>query len=322
MATVALSMTAIKISSPLNDISAQSPRIAAGPISWGVCEVPGWGVQLPPERVLREMRSLGITATEAGPVGYLGDDADTLGAVLDAAGLRLVGAFLPVVLHDPELRAETLGSARRTVDLLAAVGATHLVSAAVVDAGWSPRVRLDDAAWQSIFDGLARLDELAQASGLEHVLHPHVGTLVETDDDLQHVLEGCGTKICLDTGHLTLGGADVVTLVSTAGDRVGHVHLKDVRADVAARLRTGELDLVEATRQGLFCALGEGDVPVEAVIRALESGGYAGWYVLEQDTTLETADVPQEAGPVGDAARSIAFLNRCLTEAEGGDSIG
>jgi inosose dehydratase len=279
-------------------------------------------VQLPPKRVLGEMRSLGITATEAGPVGYLGDDAETLAAVLEAAGLRLVGAFLPVVLHDPASRAQALGSARRTVDLLAAVGATHLVSAAVVDPGWSARVRLDDAAWQSIFDGLARLDELTQASGLEHVLHPHAGTLVETDDDLKHVLEGCDTKICLDTGHLTLGGVDVVGLVSTARDRVGHVHLKDVRAEVAIRFRTGELDLAEATRRGLFCALGEGDIPVEAVIRALESEGYAGWYVLEQDTILETADIPQGAGPVADAARSIAFLNRCLAREERGDSIG
>ena len=158
------------------------------------------------------MRSLGITATEAGPVGYLGDDADTVAAVLDAAGMRLVGAFLPVVLHDPESQAETLG-----------VGPTHGRPAGrrrcyTTGVGRRGRrglvapVRLDDAAWRSIFDGLARLDELAQASGLEHVLHPHVGTLVENDDDLQHVLEGCGTKICLDTGHLTLGGADVVGL--------------------------------------------------------------------------------------------------------------
>jgi inosose dehydratase len=317
-----MSMTTIKITSPASDASMRSARIAAGPISWGVCEVPGWGVQLPPERVLGAMRSLGITATEAGPVGYLGDDAGTVGAVLDAAGLRLVGAFLPVVLHDPALQAETLESARRTVDLLAAVGATHLVSAVVVDPGWSPRVPLDDAAWQSVFDGLAQLDELAHAAGLEHVLHPHVGTLVETDDDLWLVLERCGTKICLDTGHLTLGGTDIVEFAATAGRRVGHVHLKDVRADVAARLHTGELDLVEATRNGLFCALGEGDVRVAETIRALESGGYTGWYVLEQDTTLETADVSEGAGPMEDAARSIAFLCRCLAEGEGGDSIG
>lgn len=70
------------------------------------------------------------------------------------------------------------------------------------------------------------------------------------------------------------------------------MHLKDVRAEVATRFRTGELDLVEATRRGLFCALGEGDVPVEAVIRALESEGYAGWYVLEQDTILEDGRHP------------------------------
>ena len=84
-----------KAGSPLLD------RLAAGPISWGVCEVPGWGLQLPPDRVLSEMRSLGILATEAGPDGYLGRDPALVRALLDRHGLELVGGFLPVVLHDP-----------------------------------------------------------------------------------------------------------------------------------------------------------------------------------------------------------------------------
>lgn len=312
-------MTAIKIGSPLDDASARLARIAAGPISWGVCEVPGWGVQLPPEHVLGAMRSLGITATEAGPVGYLGADAAGVRAVLEATGTRLVGAFLPVVLHDPGSQAETAESARRLVDLLAALGGTQLVSAVVVDQGWSPRVPLDDAAWKLILDGLAQLDEVAHSAGLEHVLHPHVGALVETDDDLRRVLESCDTKICLDTGHLTLGGTDVAELAAQAGRRIGHVHLKDVRPDVAARLRSGELNLVEATRAALFCPLGDGGVPVAETIRALEAGGYTGWYVLEQDTILDRAEV---TGPEEDTARSIAFLSRCLAEEEGGGSIG
>jgi inosose dehydratase len=302
-------------------IATIADRLAAGPISWGVCEVPGWGVQLPPERVFREMRSLGITATEAGPVGYLGDHAAAVSDTLAAAGMRLVGAFLPVVLHDPAGLEETLAAARETSALLAATGATKLISAAVVDLGWSPRVTLDDDAWRHVFESLGRIDDIAADAGLEHVLHPHANTIVELDEDLARVLEGCDVRICLDTGHLAIGGTDVVALAEGSSDRVGHVHLKDVKLDVADRFRRREVDLVEATRQGLFCALGDGDVPVADTIRALESGGYTGWYVLEQDTTLEPADV-EGTRPLEDAARSVAFLQRCLAGREGGDTIG
>ncbi len=278
-------------------------------------------MQLPPERVFREMRSLGINATEAGPVGYLGDDAAEVSDTLEAAGMRLVGAFLPVVLHDPAALEDTLAAARDTATMLAATGATKLISAAVVDLGWSPRVALDDAAWHHVFDTLGRIDHIAAGAGLEHVLHPHANTIVELDEDLVRVLAGSDVRICLDTGHLAIGGTDVVALAEHFPDRVGHVHLKDVQLDVANRFRRRELDLVEATRQGLFCALGEGDVPVAETVRALESGGYSGWYVLEQDTTLEPGDV-DGTRPLEDAATSVAFLHRCLAGGEGGDATG
>src|SRR3954466_5549492 len=74
-------------------------RLAAGPISWGVCEVPGWGLQLSPDRVFSEMAGLGITATELGPLGWLPTDVREARAVLDRYGLRLVGGFVPVVVH-------------------------------------------------------------------------------------------------------------------------------------------------------------------------------------------------------------------------------
>lgn len=290
-------------------------RLAAGPISWGVCEVPGWGVELRPERVLREMRSLGIAATEAGPVGYLGNDAAEISDVLARAGMRLVGGFLPVVLHDHAALAQTLACARRTAAVLGEAGATHLVTAAVVDLAWSSRVALDAGAWRHVFGALARIDDIAAQAGLTHVLHPHVNTIVERDEDVRRVLDGSDVGICLDTGHLTLGGSDVLSLAAEAADRVGHVHLKDVRADVARRLRAGELDLVGATRAGLFCALGDGDVPVDRVVQALEEHGYRGWYVLEQDTALDSDAIPDGTGPVEDVGRSVEFLRRCLAPA-------
>ena len=292
--------------------SALETRIAGAPISWGVCEVPGWGVELPPERVLSEMASLRLGATEAGPVGYLGRDADEIQATLARHGLRLVGGFLPVVLHDRAAQADSVTSASALASLFAAAGASVVVSAVVLDLGWSAPAPLSDAQWRAIWDGLARLDEAASEHGLMHVTHPHWGTLVAERDDVERLLEGSQARLCLDTGHLLLGGVDPAWLAAAAGERIGHVHLKDVAAETAGRLRSNELRFVEAVQEGLFRPLGTGAAPIADTIRSLERGGYEGWYVLEQDRALTSSD----EGSSADVQRSIAFVQGVRTDGE------
>jgi inosose dehydratase len=291
-------------------------RLAAAPISWGVCEVPGWGAQLPPERVLSEAACLGLRATEAGPVGYLGEDLPGVVSVLELHGLQLVGGFLPVVLHDPREHEASIAAAHTWGSTLEAARAGYLISAVVVDLAWSPRARLLDRQWRAVFDGLARLDEAAAAHGLTHVLHPHWGTLVESRDDVSRVVDRSSALLCLDTGHLVLGGTDPVWLVDEARDRIAHVHLKDVADDVADRLRTGKSTLMEAVRAGLFRPLGAGDAPVADTVRTLEEAGYVGWYVLEQDRALTPEDASAEEGPAEDVRRSIEFIRSVVAGRE------
>jgi len=271
------------------------------------------------------MRALGIAATEAGPDGYLGAAPAQARALLARHGLTLVGGFLPVVLHDPAQLDASLEKARRTAGLFAELGGRVLSSAAVVDEEWSPRVELDDRQWEHLVRGLALLDEAAAEQGVRHVLHPHWGTLVEQDEDVARVLETSDVRICLDTGHLVLGRSDPVAVARAFAERVAHVHLKDVRTAVAERLRSGELDLLDAVRQGLFRPLGAGDVAVDELVGELERSGYGGWYVLEQDTALADAVPAAGAGPSEDVRRSIAFLvalvdvrPRVAAAAEGG----
>jgi inosose dehydratase len=293
-------------------------RVAAGPISWGVCEVPGWGVQLPPALVLAQMRSLGITATEAGPEGYLGDDPGRVGALLAEHGLRLVGGFLPVVLHDPGRLEASLARVHRTAAFFAELGAGIVCTAAVVDDAWSPRIVLDDAEWGHLLEALALVDRAAAEHGVVQALHPHWGTLVEQDAEVRRVLEESAVRLCLDTGHLALGGSDAVALARAYAHRVAHVHLKDVDAALAARLRAGELTLVEGARAALFRPLGTGDARVDEVVSALEAAGYAGWYVLEQDTTVADAAPAEAKRPAGEVRASVEFLRRAAVASEGG----
>ena len=102
-------------------------KVAGAPISWGVCEVPGWGAQLQAERVLDEMVDVGLTATELGPDGFLPDQPAALKALLAPRGLRLVAAFVPLALHRREQRGAALAMAASVADQLAAAGAEVMV---------------------------------------------------------------------------------------------------------------------------------------------------------------------------------------------------
>lgn len=260
------------------------------------------------------MSSLGITATEAGPDGYLGDDATAIGRLLEEHGLQLIGGFLPVVLHDSGALAATMASARQTATRFEALGASFLVSALVLDFDWSAPRPLSRDEWKRVYDGFLRLDELAHDHGLTHVLHPHWGTLAERRDEVWRTLEECEVLFCLDTGHLALGQTDPVEFAEAAGSRIAHAHLKDADDAIGGRLRSGEIELVPAVKEGLFRPLGDGDAPVAATVRALEKAGYDGWYVLEQDISLSADDVSPERAATASVQRSIDFLRALQDE--------
>jgi inosose dehydratase len=287
-------------------VSSLVDRIAAAPISWGVCEVPGWGHQMPPERVLREMGDLGLAATEFGPDGFLPADPKQAADLLSAHGMTAVGGFVPVVLFDDT--SDAMSAVERALAHFRATGATSLVLAAVsgVD-GYDARPILDEAQWKLLFANLDRIRDLAGEQGIEATLHPHVGTVVEQADEVDRVLDGSTIGLTLDTGHLLVGGADPVSLARSATARIRHTHLKDVRADVAERVRAGELTYTDGVREGMYVPLGQGDVDIAAIVRTLEDAGYQGWYVMEQDTILD-AEPQAGAGPVAEVRTGLEFL--------------
>jgi inosose dehydratase len=281
-------------------------RIAGAPISWGACEVPGWGLMPDPETVLSEMAALGLAGTELGPPGFLPDDPEAIRAQLDRHGLRFVGGFTPLVLHERDL--DVTGT-RRALSLLARAGGEVAVVAAVQDAAWSPPQPLDDEAWHRLAAHARAVQALAQEYGLVFALHSHVGTLIETDAQVQQALAVTDVGWCLDTGHLMIGGTDPAAFAREHGERVTHVHLKDIDAAVAAELMAGRLSLVQATQAGLFVPLGRGAAPVAETLQGLTEHGYDGWLVLEQDTAI-TADEPAvTSASMLAVSQSIAFLN-------------
>jgi inosose dehydratase len=263
---------------------------------------------LPTPRVLGEMAGLGFTATELGAPGFLPASPEGVKQELSAFGMTLLGGFTPVVLHNKAAREETLRSARATAKLFQKAGATKFISSVVRDMDWSHPEALsrDENAHMAEMFGV--LDEICAEHGLEQVLHPHVQTQVETRDDIHRVLDSCDVHFCLDTGHMAFGGQDPVEFATDAMDRVGHVHLKDIRLDMVEPVLRREVSLMAATQAGIFTPLGQGDVDIMGVVQTLERGGYTGWYVIEQDTAL-TDGLPGEGeGPLHQVTTSMQYL--------------
>lgn len=284
-------------------------RVAAAPISWGVCEVPGWGRVLDAATVLGEMAELGVQATELGPPGYLPRDPAGLRELLGQHGLTLVGGFLAVVLHENQENA--LKEAEESAALFAACGGDVLVLAAATGLeGYDERPKLTGAEWATLVGTAGKVRDIAARHGLRTVLHPHVGTHVEQQAEVERFLRDSDLGLCLDTGHLMIGGTDPVELAKRFPERVGHVHLKDVREDLAADVRSGRLAYTEAVGRGIYTPLGEGDVDVAAMVRSVQAAGYDGWYVLEQDTAL--GDSSPDDVPRRDTERSLAHLTTIL----------
>jgi inosose dehydratase len=288
-------------------------RVAGAPISWGVCEVPDWGHQLTPERVLGEMRDLGLGATEFGPVGFLGDEPSATAALLETYRLQAVGGFLPVVLHRAD--HDPMPEVDRFIDTCLATGAGVVVLAAATGTdGYDERPSLDEEGWATMLANLDRISAHASERGVTACLHPHVGTMVETGVETERVIAGSHVGLCIDTGHLLVGGADPVAITAAHPERVVHVHLKDVDRDLAQQVIDGSLTFGQAVKAGMFEPLGQGDVDIAAMVRTLEHHGYQGWYVLEQDLMLDAA--PEGDGPRSDVRASLDYLLGTVREAE------
>lgn len=282
-------------------------KIAGAPISWGVCEVPGWGYQMAPGRVLNEMKEIGLTATEFGPQGWLPIDAVERAEEVGKYDLKPVGAFFLAVMHDPDF--DPIPMVEAELRAFEAAGGDFLVLAADSGRdGYDDRPELDETGWQTLFNNLSRIREVCADKGVVATLHPHWGTMVQNVDEVERVLDNSTVGLCLDTGHLAAGGADVVELVRKYAARVDIVHAKDIRKELTDKLLTGELTWSQGIKAGMFTPIGDGDIDFKTIIALLDEAGFDGYWVLEQDIMLD--DEPaSDGGPVANAKRSFEALS-------------
>jgi inosose dehydratase len=299
-----------------------SDRIASAPCSFGVDEVVADDAWMPgPDEMLDWMLGIGYRGTELGAPGYLGTGSETR-ARLERRGLALVGAFLPQhfsraeqAITDREWLRDRVGHLR---DASPEGSRPFAVLCEAIDEPdrlrWSGRIAehpetwLDASRHQTLVDNLHRAGELVASLGLPAVIHPHAGTYLETDAEIERLMDALDTSLvglCLDTGHLRYGGAEPAKRIRDYAAAVHHVHIKDCRASVL-ETRPDGAGFVGAVKRGVFCALGQGDSDIPGVLEALAEIDYPGWLVVEQDTAL-TPDITR-ADLVAAQRENLAYL--------------
>jgi inosose dehydratase len=259
---------------------------------------------------MAEMTESGLSATELGPDGFLPLDPGELREYVARYDMSVIGGFVPALLYRPDVVETELAYVERASRQLAATGSKVLVlGPSSHNDGYDTQYDMTEDEWPVFLANLRRLQGLAEDAGLATALHPHWSMAIEDGRDVERLLDASDVGLCVDTGHLYLAGTDPVDVVRMAPERVLHVHLKDVDADAAARVRSGELPFRQAVIDGLFTPLGAGGVDIASVIRTLEAAGFRGWYVLEQDVSL-AAEPPPGEGPKADAVESVDWLRR------------
>jgi inosose dehydratase len=275
-------------------------RLATAPVSWGIWEQTIHRPDLvPPRPLLETVTAMGYGAIETGPPGYLAQNGRAAVELIAPFGVELVATFLPLRLDDEDGFRADLDALDRTAEVLEAAGGGIVLLADAerperAAASGRPEEMARNALSVKQLDGVGeRLDRAAARCaerGLSAALHPHAASYIESPDEVEAVLERTSLPLCIDTGHAVVGGGDPVDLVRRHGDRLAHVHLKDVGGAVLARLRAGEIDMDEAWAAGIFCPFGDGVVPLPEFLAEPQVRGLDGYAVLEQDRMAVTVD--------------------------------
>jgi inosose dehydratase len=281
-------------------------RLAVSPVCWGISDVPGWGHQLTPERVLSEAVAVGEGAITAGPPGFLPDRSDQAKPLLRRHRLTLVAGQVDAILHHHDIRGSELAHIDGHAQWLSALGAETLVLSAIPQraGGSNNGIVLSNAEWAHLLHSIGSVQHVCSRHKLQLAVQPRFGSTIQGPEDIERLLVGSEAGLCLDLGHLVLAGADPIEILELAGGRIHHVQLNDLDPELTEQVRDHAADYADAVSMGLFKPLGEGTAHVDQVVEALRSSKYRGWYILRQETRLASAD----ERPLGRVSRSLEYL--------------
>ncbi|RKP47754.1 myo-inosose-2 dehydratase [Pararobbsia silviterrae] len=264
-------------------------RIGVNPLSWMNDDLPSLGGETPLSVALTEGRQIGYQGFELG--NKFPREPNALRALLGEYDLALVSGWYSGQLAQRSAQEE-IDAVGPHLELLAQCGATVMVYGEVADSiqgsavALSKRPRfLHDAQWDAYAKRLDTFAAYTLSRGVRVAYHHHMGAYVESPADIDRLMALTGPDVGLlfDTGHVTFGGGDPLTVLDKHIERVCHVHCKDVRASIIRQARNGDWTFLQSVINGAFTVPGDGVVDFEAVIARLARHGYRGWLVVEAE---------------------------------------
>jgi inosose dehydratase len=296
--------------------SRPSVRLGISPLSWVNDVLEDLGRDTTPDVVLAEAAAAGFEGVEMSRI--FPRDPARLSELLAGRGLAFVSGWHSGFLVERTV-AEELEAVGEHAMLLRALGASVIVYgecgrmvADALDVPLAERLRLKERDWAPYGERLTRFaDALAGEYGLGLAYHHHLMMVAETLDEVRALMASTGPSVglLLDTGHATAGGFAYARLIEEFGPRINHIHLKDVRADVLADVRTRGLSFNDGVRAGMFTVPGDGAVDFTPLARFLGSGAYSGWLVVEAEQD------PAKAPPAETVARARRFVAETILHA-------
>lgn len=294
-------------------------HIANAPVSFGAFELTVGILPGVPdgETVLSEVQGAGYDGIDLGPLGYLGD-REQLPSNLSRHGLGLAGGFFELPFSDSTKMPGVVRELDSLLDVFDAAGERDGIKPkpTLADIGSDERrarpgqavkdhsLGFDAEGWKRFAEGVEMAVARCRERGYEPTFHHETGTHIEAPWEIEKVLETTSIGLCLDTGHLLLGGGDPAKALHEWRPRINHLHLKDARRAVVEQIVREAAPVAEIWRRRAFCRLGEGDLDVDAVLDQLRDS-YEGWIVVEQDVLPD---------PDGQAAADQRANRRYLAE--------
>jgi inosose dehydratase len=288
-------------------------RIGANPICWANDDMPELGGDTTLETILSEARQIGFEGLELGK--KFPRTPDGLKAALAPYGLACISGWYSAKLLTRDAEAEFAAMTKHKA-LLKAQGCEVMVVCETsntiqgeMDTPLSRRPHLEGDAWKTFGDRMTGVGDRLLAEGMRIVYHHHMGSVVQSDDDIHAFMAHTGPSVhlLLDTGHAVWGGSDPAALAERYRDRITHVHTKDIRPGVRAQSEAEDWSFLKSVLNGIYTVPGDGTIDFVRIFRNLP--GYAGWVVLEAEQD------PAKANPFDYASRGYANLTSYLSQA-------
>ena len=292
-----------------------SIQLAVAPIAWSNSDLPELGGETSLETCLRESREAGFTGTETGVKYPL--DAEILGPLLETHGLQLASGWFSGTLREcsVEQEFENLRQMLTTFKALNAPVVIYTETSSSVQSQQnipvSQKPVMPDAEFPEYGRKLTEVADRMADFGVRMSYHHHMGTVIETEREIDLLMENTGTSVGLliDTGHLSFANADTEAVTRRYGSRINHVHCKDIRQEIFKQVREKELSFLDAVLEGVFTVPGDGFIDFENFAKVLAEIDYSGWVVVEAEQD------PEKANPLEYSRMGYQHLSNVLHEA-------